>query len=98
MLTFIGGVLGVVASWLLTVVIPPMPLYSEFYKTANHQGDIFLQASLDVMAGLIRHALAGGNHQRLLAGTQSVAPAAHRSPALRIIIFSPFQRRSSCSC
>jgi len=48
-LTFIGGVLGVVASWLLTVVIPPMPLYSEFYKTANHQGDIFLQASINVM-------------------------------------------------
>jgi len=26
-----------------------MPLYSEFYKTANHQGDIFLRASLNVM-------------------------------------------------
>jgi putative ABC transport system permease protein len=49
-LTFIGGALGVVASWLLTVVIPPMPLYSEFYKTSNHQGDIFLKASLGVMA------------------------------------------------
>jgi putative ABC transport system permease protein len=49
-LTFIGGAVGVVASWLLTVIIPPMPLYSEFYKTANHQGDIFLTASLGVMA------------------------------------------------
>ncbi|HZD30388.1 MAG TPA: ABC transporter permease [Candidatus Angelobacter sp.] len=48
-LTFLGGMVGVVASWLLTVVIPPMPLYSEFYKTANHQGDIFLKASLGVM-------------------------------------------------
>jgi putative ABC transport system permease protein len=48
-LTFMGGLLGVIASWLLTVVIPPMPLYSEFYKTANHKGDIFLQASLGVM-------------------------------------------------
>ncbi len=48
-LTFIGGVLGMFASWLLTVVIPPMPLYSEFYKTTNHQGDIFLTASLNVM-------------------------------------------------
>ena len=48
-LTFIGGALGVVASWLLTVVIPPLPLYSEFYKTSNHKGDIFLQASLSVM-------------------------------------------------
>jgi putative ABC transport system permease protein len=48
-LTFIGGVAGIVGSWLLTVVIPPLPLYSEFYKTANHEGDIFLRASMQVM-------------------------------------------------
>ena len=48
-LTFIGGLAGIIGSWLLTAVIPPMPLYSEFYKTANHQGDIFLRASLNVM-------------------------------------------------
>ncbi len=48
-LTFIGGSLGILACWLLTVVIPPLPLYSGFYKTSNHQGDIFLQASFGVM-------------------------------------------------
>jgi putative ABC transport system permease protein len=48
-LTFIGGVVGIIGSWLLTVVIPPMPLYSELYKTMNHDGDIFLRASLNVM-------------------------------------------------
>jgi len=48
-LTFLGGMAGIVGSWLLTVVIPPLPLYSEFYKTANHEGDIFLRASLNVM-------------------------------------------------
>jgi putative ABC transport system permease protein len=48
-LTFIGGAIGIVGSWLLTVVIPPLPLYSEFYKTTNHQGDIFLRASMNVM-------------------------------------------------
>jgi putative ABC transport system permease protein len=48
-LTFLGGLLGMVTSWVLTIAIPPMPLYSEFYKTANHQGDIFLKASLHVM-------------------------------------------------
>jgi putative ABC transport system permease protein len=26
-----------------------MPLYSELYKTMNHEGDIFLRASLNVM-------------------------------------------------
>ena len=48
-ITAVGGVAGVLGSWLLTVVIPPLPLYSQFYKTANHQGDIFLNASLNVM-------------------------------------------------
>ncbi len=48
-LTFIGGVAGIVGSWLLTVVIPPLPMYSQFYKTMNHEGDIFLRASLNVM-------------------------------------------------
>ena len=48
-LTFIGGLAGIIGSWLLTAVIPPLPLYSEFYKTPNHEGDIFLRASLNVM-------------------------------------------------
>jgi len=48
-LTFSGGLIGMGVALLLTWVIPPMPLYSEFYKTANHEGDIFLQASLGVM-------------------------------------------------
>ncbi len=48
-LTFIGGAMGIIASWLLTVVIPPLPLYSALYKTANHQGDLFLKASVGVM-------------------------------------------------
>jgi len=48
-ISIIGGFVGMVFSWLLTVVIPPMPLYSGFYHTANHEGDIFLHASLQVM-------------------------------------------------
>ncbi|HSS99815.1 MAG TPA: ABC transporter permease [Terriglobales bacterium] len=48
-LTFTGGVIGMAVAVLLTWVIPPMPLYSSLYKTANHEGDIFLQASAAVM-------------------------------------------------
>jgi putative ABC transport system permease protein len=48
-LTFAGGVMGMALAILLTWVIPPMPLYSAFYKTANHEGDIFLHASSTVM-------------------------------------------------
>jgi putative ABC transport system permease protein len=48
-LTFAGGLIGMGLAVLLTWVIPPMPLYSEFYKTANHEGDIFLHASTTVM-------------------------------------------------
>ncbi len=48
-LTFVGGVIGMVLSVLVTYAVPPMPLYSEMYKTANHEGDIFLRASTTVM-------------------------------------------------
>ena len=49
-LTFSGGLIGIGVAVVLTWVIPPMPLYSEFYKTANHEGDIFLHASFIVIA------------------------------------------------
>src|SRR5207253_6795473 len=48
-LTFAGGVIGMAVAVLLTWAIPPMPLYSSLYKTANHEGDIFLRASTAVM-------------------------------------------------
>src|SRR5215471_1351735 len=48
-LTFVGGLIGMLAAELLTWVIPPMPLYDEFYKTADHEGAIFLHASMGVM-------------------------------------------------
>ena len=43
MLTFAAGVAGMMVSVLLAHAIPPMPLYSEMYKTANHDGDIILK-------------------------------------------------------
>jgi putative ABC transport system permease protein len=48
-LTFVGGMVGMAVAELLTWIIPPMPLYDEFYKTANHEGAIFLHASMSVM-------------------------------------------------
>jgi putative ABC transport system permease protein len=48
-LTFVGGIVGMAVAEILTWIIPPMPLYDEFYKTANHEGAIFLHASLSVM-------------------------------------------------
>ena len=48
-LTFIAGAVGMVLAVALGYLIPPMPLYSEQYKTANHEGDIFLTASPSVM-------------------------------------------------
>ncbi len=36
-------------SVLLAHAIPPMPLYSELYKTSNHEGDIVLKTSGSVM-------------------------------------------------
>jgi len=48
-LTFVGGVIGMAVAEIFTWIIPPMPLYDEFYKTANHEGAIFLHASMSVM-------------------------------------------------
>ena len=48
-LTFAAGLVGMLVSVLLAHAIPPMPLYSEMYKTANHEGDIILKTSSSVM-------------------------------------------------
>ncbi len=48
-LTFMGGLIGVVLAVAITYMVPPMPLYGDMYKTANHEGDIFLRASASVM-------------------------------------------------
>jgi putative ABC transport system permease protein len=48
-LTFVAGAIGMLVAVLLAHTIPPMPLYSEQFKTANHEGDIFLQTSWVVM-------------------------------------------------
>jgi putative ABC transport system permease protein len=48
-LTFVGGLIGIALAEVLTWAIPPMPLYDEFYKTADHEGAIFLHASVGVM-------------------------------------------------
>ena len=48
-LTFAAGLVGMLVSVVLAHAIPPMPLYSELYKTANHEGDIMLKTSGGVM-------------------------------------------------
>ncbi len=44
-ITFIGGALGMILATTIAHAVPPMPLYSEQFKTANHEGDIFLRTS-----------------------------------------------------
>jgi putative ABC transport system permease protein len=48
-LTMIAGVVGMVVAVIAGHLIPPMPLYSDIYKTANHEGDIVLHASAATM-------------------------------------------------
>lgn len=48
-LTFVAGAVGMLVSIFLAHAIPPMPLYSDMYKTAHHEGDIFLKTSGTVM-------------------------------------------------
>jgi ABC-type antimicrobial peptide transport system permease subunit len=59
-LTFLAGVIGMVVAVLVAYLIPPMPLYSDIYKTANHEGDIILRASGTTMiASFVILALVG---------------------------------------
>ena len=59
-LTFIAGIVGMAVAAVAGYLIPPMPLYSAIYKTANHEGDIILRASLNTMlASFIILALVG---------------------------------------
>ena len=48
-LTFIAGAAGMVVAFVTSYLIPPMPLYSDIYKTANHEGDIFLRVSPSIL-------------------------------------------------
>jgi putative ABC transport system permease protein len=48
-LTFAGGSLGAIVAVVLAHSIPPMPLYAEMFKSAHHEGDIFLRTSAPVM-------------------------------------------------
>ncbi len=44
-LTLMAGVLGMIVAVIVARLIPPMPLYSDIYKTANNEGDILLRVS-----------------------------------------------------
>jgi len=49
LLTLLAGFAGMVLAVVIAHLIPPMPLYSDMYKTANHEGDIILRASATTM-------------------------------------------------
>jgi putative ABC transport system permease protein len=59
-MTFLAGIIGMIVAVLVAHLVPPMPLYSDIYKTANHEGDIILRASGSTMiASFIILALVG---------------------------------------
>jgi putative ABC transport system permease protein len=48
-LTFLAGLAGIIVAFITIYLVPPMPLYSAMYQTANHDGDIILRASTSIM-------------------------------------------------
>ena len=75
-LTFSGGLVGMLVALGLTRLIPPMPLYGEMFKTMNHQGDIILRASAPVMGVSFAVLCAVG----ILAGLWPAMKAARMDP------------------
>jgi putative ABC transport system permease protein len=75
-LTFLAGIAGMIIAVLATHLVPPMPLYSDIYKTANHEGDIILRASGSTMiASFLILALVG-----IVAGFLPALRAARMNP------------------
>jgi putative ABC transport system permease protein len=75
-LTFLAGLAGMVVAFAVTFLIPPMPLYSALYKTANHEGDIILRASSTVMlSSFLILAFVG-----IVSGLLPALRAAHMAP------------------
>jgi putative ABC transport system permease protein len=48
-LTMLAGIAGAVLAVVVAHLVPPMPLYSEIYKTTNHDGDIVLRTPFGIM-------------------------------------------------
>jgi putative ABC transport system permease protein len=79
-LTFIAGAAGMLIAIAVAYMIPPMPLYSDIYKTANHQGDIILRASPEVM--LISFGILGA--VGIVSGLLPAIRAAHMDPVVAL--------------
>ena len=48
-LTFLAGLAGMAAAFVIGWIVPAMPLYGEQFKTKHHEGDIVLHASWSVL-------------------------------------------------
>lgn len=48
-LTFLAGLAGFVVALVIPYIVPPMPLYSDIYHTANHEGDLVLTPSFMIL-------------------------------------------------
>ncbi|MES2390143.1 MAG: ABC transporter permease [Acidobacteriota bacterium] len=60
LLTFMAGLIGMVVAIVIAHLIPPMPFYSQMYKTANHEGDIILRPEgVTLLASFIILAIIG---------------------------------------
>ena len=80
-LTFIAGAVGMVAAELVAYLIPAMPLYSDMYRTANHEGDIILHASPGDYADILRNSRRSRSRLRFIACNKSRAHGPGRSSA-----------------
>jgi len=79
-LTFIAGAVGMMIAVAVAYMVPAMPLYSDIYKTANHEGDIILRASPEVM--LISFAILAV--VGIVSGLLPAIRAAHMDPVVAL--------------
>ena len=79
-LTFLAGLAGIIVAFITIYIVPPMPLYSAMYQTANHDGDIILRASMGIMlASFVILALVG-----IVSGLLPAIRAAKMDPVIAL--------------
>jgi putative ABC transport system permease protein len=83
-LTFLAGIVGMIVAVLVAYLIPPMPLYSDIYKTANHEGDILLRASPAIMLVSFGNSCCRRDRLRVAARGTRLSHGSGRSVASRM--------------
>ena len=83
-LTAIGGAIGIVLAYVVTALMPVLPLLGPLYEDESGKADLHMRLSVGDRARLDRDPDPGRRPGRPGAGDQGLAPRPGRGAALRV--------------